>query len=76
MLTARSDETDKLIGLELGTRAVHYQTLQPQGISGARPRGVSGRIENYSEANTELLHAADLTLDLPRMGVVWQPAGR
>ena len=73
MLTARSDETDKLIGLELGADDYITKPFSPRELV-ARIRVVFRRMENYSEANVEVLHAADLTLDMPRMRVM--AAGR
>ena len=73
MLTARSEETDKLIGLELGADDYITKPFSPRELV-ARIRVVFRRMENYSEANVEVLHAADLTLDLPRMRVM--AAGR
>lgn len=66
MLTARSEETDKLIGLELGADDYVTKPFSPKELV-ARVRVVFRRMENYSETNAEIIHAADLTLDLPRM---------
>ncbi len=68
MLTARSEETDKLIGLELGADDYITKPFSPKELV-ARIRVVFRRMENYSDASTEILHVADLTLDLPRMRV-------
>jgi len=68
MLTARSEETDKLIGLELGADDYVTKPFSPKELV-ARVRVVFRRIETYSEAGTETIRAADLTLDVPRMRV-------
>jgi two-component system alkaline phosphatase synthesis response regulator PhoP len=68
MLTARSDESDKLIGLELGADDYITKPFSPKEVV-ARVRAVFRRIENYSAGSLEIIHAADLTLDLPRMSV-------
>ncbi len=67
MLTARSEESDKLIGLELGADDYVTKPFSPKELV-ARVRVVLRRMENASAA-PEVLHAAGLTLDLPRMRV-------
>ena len=67
MLTARSEESDKLIGLELGADDYLTKPFSPKELV-ARVRVVLRRKETTSKT-PEILHAADLTLDLPRMRV-------
>ncbi len=67
MLTGRSEESDKLIGLELGADDYIIKPFSPKELV-ARVRVVLRRVENASAA-PEVLHAAGLTLDLPRMRV-------
>ncbi|MEW6094760.1 MAG: response regulator transcription factor [Chloroflexota bacterium] len=67
MLTGRSEESDKLIGLELGADDYITKPFSPKEVV-ARVRVVLRRVENASAA-PEVLRAADLTLDLPRMRV-------
>jgi DNA-binding response OmpR family regulator len=71
MLTARSEESDKLIGLELGADDYITKPFSPKEVV-ARVRVVFRRMENYSAAGTEIIRAADLTLDVPRMRVLAQ----
>jgi len=68
MLTARSEETDKLVGLELGADDYVTKPFSPKELV-ARVRALFRRIENYSEPATQVVRLADLTLDLPRMRV-------
>jgi DNA-binding response OmpR family regulator len=64
MLTARDDETDKLIGLELGADDYVTKPFSPRELV-ARVRAVLRRRD--PERSDDLLHAASLTLDVPRM---------
>ncbi len=67
MLTARVEESDKLVGLELGADDYITKPFSPKELV-ARTRAVLRRAEN---ANTteELIRIADVTLDTPRMKV-------
>jgi two-component system, OmpR family, alkaline phosphatase synthesis response regulator PhoP len=65
MLTARAEETDKLIGLELGADDYITKPFSPKELV-ARVRSVLRRTENF-DSTADLIRAADLTLDVPRM---------
>jgi DNA-binding response OmpR family regulator len=65
MLTARSDESDKLIGLEMGADDYITKPFSPKELV-ARVRSVLRRMENLQPEN-QLLHVGNLTLDIPRM---------
>ena len=74
MLTARDDETDKLIGLELGADDYVTKPFSPRELV-ARVRAVLRRRER-SEVVDRLVAGA-LALDVPRMRLeVVGPAGR
>jgi DNA-binding response OmpR family regulator len=68
MLTGRSEESDKLIGLELGADDYVTKPFSPKELM-ARVRVLFRRMENYASENQEILRIADLTLDLPRMRI-------
>jgi two-component system alkaline phosphatase synthesis response regulator PhoP len=67
MLTARDDETDKLIGLELGADDYVTKPFSPRELV-ARVRAVLRR--HAAAGDGERLRAGDLTLDVPRMQVL------
>ena len=68
MLTARSEESDKLIGLELGADDYMTKPFSPKELV-ARVRVVFRRIENAASMGSEMIRIANLTLDVPRMRV-------
>jgi two-component system alkaline phosphatase synthesis response regulator PhoP len=65
MLTARSEETDKLIGLELGADDYLTKPFSPKELV-ARARALFRRIDGASTGG-EMIRAADVTLDVPRL---------
>lgn len=65
MLTARSEESDKLIGLELGADDYLTKPFSPKELV-ARVRTVLRRSDRATSAD-EIIRAADLTLDVPRL---------
>jgi len=67
MLTARDDEADKLVGLELGADDYITKPFSPKELV-ARVRSVLRRSELAQEAR-EVISVGDVTLDLPRMRV-------
>jgi DNA-binding response OmpR family regulator len=67
MLTARDDELDKLLGLELGADDYLTKPFSPRELV-ARVRAVLRRVDGASEpAADEIVRAGDLTLDVARM---------
>jgi DNA-binding response OmpR family regulator len=67
MLTARDDELDKLLGLELGADDYLTKPFSPRELV-ARVRAVLRRVDAAAAPDaTTQIRAGDLTLDLPRM---------
>ena len=65
MLTARSEESDKLIGLELGADDYLTKPFSPKELV-ARVRTVLRRADRSTSAE-EIIRVADLMLDMPRL---------
>lgn len=70
MLTARGEESDKLVGLELGADDYVTKPFSPKELV-ARVRAVLRRWDAASaNAGAETVRAGDLFLDIPRMRVM------
>ena len=67
ILSGRSDESDKLVGLELGADDYVTKPFSPKELV-ARVRAVLRRIERPAPAS-DVIRASDVTLDVPRMRV-------
>jgi two-component system alkaline phosphatase synthesis response regulator PhoP len=65
MLTARVEESDKLVGLELGADDYLTKPFSPKELV-ARVRAVFRRVD-IGAGQSEVVRAADVTLDIPRM---------
>jgi len=65
MLTARVDESDKLIGLELGADDYLTKPFSPRELV-ARVRAVFRRTD-IGPGRGDVIRAADVTIDVPRM---------
>jgi len=65
MLTARADEADRLVGLELGADDYVVKPFSPKELV-ARVRAVLRRWDG-ARAGTGKVHAGDLVLDVPRL---------
>src|SRR5258706_2734433 len=68
MLTARSEESDKLVGLELGADDYLTKPFSPKELV-ARIRTVLRRVEGSREAQPLIRVGTDVELDVPRMEV-------
>jgi len=66
MLTARTEETDKLVGLELGADDYLTKPFSPKELV-ARVRAVLRRAEGLHAPSDVIRVGADVELDIPRM---------
>ncbi len=67
MLTARDDEVDRILGLELGADDYVTKPFSPRELV-ARVRAVLRRTERSGQPS-DVIRAGDLALDVPRMRV-------
>jgi two-component system alkaline phosphatase synthesis response regulator PhoP len=65
MLTARADESDKLVGLELGADDYVTKPFSPKELV-ARVRAVLRRVES-ARAPGDVIRAGEVELDLPKL---------
>jgi DNA-binding response OmpR family regulator len=70
LVTARSDEVDRLVGLELGADDYVTKPFSPREVV-ARVKAVLRRVER-SEGATDVLEVGDLTVDRSRREVVFE----
>ncbi len=69
MLTARGEETDKLVGLELGADDYMVKPFSPKELV-ARVRTVLRRLDtSHENGGAQVIRVGDITLDVPRMQV-------
>jgi DNA-binding response OmpR family regulator len=66
ILTARGEESDRLVGLELGADDYMVKPFSPKELV-ARVRAVLRRAEGAPAAGADLIHAGNLELDVPKM---------
>lgn len=67
MLTARTEETDKIVGLELGADDYVTKPFSPRELV-ARVRALLRRVDG-TDTGAETIRAADVVIDVPRMRV-------
>lgn len=65
MLTARVEEADRVVGLEMGADDYVLKPFSPREVV-ARVRALLRRVEGQIVASPDVLHAGDLMLDLAR----------
>ncbi|MGB3330933.1 MAG: response regulator transcription factor [Thermomicrobiales bacterium] len=69
ILTARGEETDRVVGLELGADDYMVKPFSPKELV-ARIRAVLRRVETRDRPDRDLLTVGDLSVDGPRMRVM------
>ena len=69
MLTARDDDIDKIVGLELGADDYLTKPFNPRELT-ARAKAILRRSDGRPKARSEALHAGDLSIDPARREVV------
>jgi len=69
MLTARGDEADRIVGLELGADDYVVKPFSPKELV-ARVRAVLRRTEAARTTGADVLRAADVEIDVPRMRIL------
>jgi two-component system, OmpR family, alkaline phosphatase synthesis response regulator PhoP len=69
MLTARGDEADRIVGLELGADDYVVKPFSPKELV-ARVRAVLRRTDLARSAGSEVLRAGGIEIDVPRMRVI------
>ena len=67
MLTARTEETDKIVGLELGADDYVTKPFSPRELV-ARVRALLRRVDG-GDAASETIRVADVEIDVPKMRV-------
>jgi DNA-binding response OmpR family regulator len=68
ILTARGDESDRLVGLELGADDYVVKPFSPKELV-ARVRAVLRRSEAAAQGVTEIIRVGDVEVDVPRMRI-------
>jgi DNA-binding response OmpR family regulator len=68
MLTARGEETDRIVGLELGADDYVVKPFSPRELV-ARVRSVLRRATGSSDDGAEVVRVAGVEIDMPRMRV-------
>jgi two-component system, OmpR family, alkaline phosphatase synthesis response regulator PhoP len=68
MLTARGDEADRIVGLELGADDYVVKPFSPRELV-ARVRAVLRRTQSAGTSGPEVLRGSDVEVDVPRMRV-------
>jgi len=68
ILTARGDETDRIVGLELGADDYMVKPFSPKELV-ARVRAVLRRVESRDRSARDIVTVGDVSVDVPRMRV-------